>query len=1510
MATEADDTPGAAPAPATNATDAPAAPPAPAPQTARGAVRRLLGKGLRAFAVLLVVVLVLVTAGTAWLAGTESGAQWALQRAQALLPGLRITGFSGRLIGGDWQLTQLEMTAGANQISIDRLALRGLRWHLRPVPRVWLGIELDAAEAGQVLVRRGPPGPPGPPPESLAFPLQLTVGRLVIDRVAVDALPPVTDIRARGLTMDSGVAGAHAVEQLALQVQGLAISGMARIGSAAPLALQTRIEVAPLQSPPWSASVQASGPLQALDVTATLRGPAQPGAPAPSLDLKAAVAPFAAWPLSTLQARTQNLDLSALAAGAPRTALTGTAELQARAADGPVSLLLDLSNSRPGRWDEGRLPVQRLRLDAGGSLDDRSRVQARRFELDLADGRGAAGRWTGQGLWAGNDLSLDTRLLDVRPQRLDRRAAAMRLSGPLALTLRGLPSPDPAASAATPPLSGSVKLQLDGQIEGAPQAVTLALEARGDMTQIEIERARAQAGNAIADLRATLRRTDGLTPPAPGQPAGADWQLDTVGSISDFDPLPWWPGEPGSAWRQGPHRLSAGWELALRAPGSAARLTPAALLQRVVGNGVLRVHDSIVAGVPLQARMTLGWRPQAQAQAQAQTQAQAQAQAQPMAATARADMAAGAAAPAGAEPPSRIDVDLSLGGNQLSLQGRGDPSSDGRGDRWQFELRAGLLSSLAPLARLVPAAADWVPRQGRLNADASASGRWPAMRSEGSAQLQQLQAGRLSLTAAELRWQLQDDAAQTVSLQAELRGASLDAQRLEAARASVDGTLAAHRMALDAVVLQKLPAPMQRVLALRATPGVQLSLRADGGWTAAPAGGGDWRVRVQRLALEGSDGKTLAPASPAAGATVGSAAGATVSSAAGAIVRPTAGAGAGPVAGNGRGVWVDTRNWVAELHFDAKGRMDRLRAGAGRATLAELITLRWNDVLVDLRGDRPGVQLQAEVDPVLVPPLLKRAQPGQGWEGDLRMGARLRVQAGEGFEAELDIDRRSGDLHLDGRDGLQLFGLTELRLAMQARDGVWNFRQALRGRTVGELGTNVRVRSKPENRWPDKADPVEGAIEARVADIGIWNAWIPPGWRLSGSLGTRARIAGTFGAPQFTGELSGEGLGLRNLLQGVAVSDGSIAIRLQGETARIERMTLRGGDGRIDITGGATLGSKPVVNLALQAERFRVLGRVDRQLIVSGDATLALSADKTRLRGALRVDEGLFDASASDAPALDEDVTVRRPGDIVRAEAENGAQRPRREIDVALSLDLGERLMVRGRGLDTTLRGNLRVSTPNNRLAINGDIRAERGTYAAYGQKLEIERGVISFNGPPDNPRLDVLALRASSDIRVGVTISGNLLTPRVRLFSDPEMSETDKLSWLILGRAPDGLGRTDTALLQRAAVALLAGEGEGANDQLMKTLGIDDLSLRQTDGDTRETVITLGKQLSRRWYVGYERGVNATTGTWQLIYRVAQRLTVRLQSGLDSSLDIIWIWRLGEADEEAVTKSIVTTPP
>ncbi|HEU5294103.1 MAG TPA: translocation/assembly module TamB domain-containing protein, partial [Burkholderiaceae bacterium] len=320
--------------------------------------------------------------------------------------------------------------------------------------------------------------------------------------------------------------------------------------------------------------------------------------------------------------------------------------------------------------------------------------------------------------------------------------------------------------------------------------------------------------------------------------------------------------------------------------------------------------------------------------------------------------------------------------------------------------------------------------------------------------------------------------------------------------------------------------------------------------------------------------------------------------------------------------------------------------------------------------------------------------------------------------------------------------------------------------------------------------------------------------------------------------------------------------------------------------------------LQLTAERFRLLGRIDRRVLTSGSAQLQLNHDNLLLDGKFNVDEALIDFSKTNAPTLDGDVRVARAasaptngGRDARA-ATQATPAPLRNAQVNLAVTLGDKLHIRGHGLDALLRGDLRLSTPGGRPALNGSVRTASGTYVAYAQKLVVERGELTFTGAPENPRLDILAIRPNLDVRVGVAVTGPLSNLRVRLYSEPEMAEMDKLSWLMLGRPSEGLGKNDSALVQRAALALLSGEDQAPTDQLLNQLGLTDFSVRQGDSENRETVVSLGRQLSQRWYVGYERSVNATTGNWQLIYRIAQRFTVRAQSGADNALDFIWQWR------------------
>ena len=1077
----------------------------------------------------------------------------------------------------------------------------------------------------------------------------------------------------------------------------------------------------------------------------------------------------------------------------------------------------------------------------------------------------AAGRWDQQRLpIAGLDVELagqmrDRSRLSIRRFALLLPPGAGRIEGSgewqaataqLALRLQDVKPDLLDGRAAAMALSGQATLSLQGlpAPDGSkPAAASQRLQVRADVAgrlqarsnlpvqvsgRAEGERSATGWQVELSDLllrSGEARLKGGLTAARSSTTA---WQVRSRGELSRFDPSVWIAGPADSGWRRGPHRLAGRWRADLQGGAApAAGADPETRLLAMRGEAEVTLQDSQLAGVPLQGQVRLD----------------------------------------GRTPGWAVNADLRAGGNRANLQGRLAPRA--QDDRWQLELDAPKLAELQALGALLPALAGAAPSlgadlrrplSGQLSGQVRGQGRWPQMAFDADLRAAGLQAAGLRAARLQLTAQASPQLDAALALQLGGEQLSFDGMRLDSLQARIDGSLAEHRYTLDLQSPLRLPA-WTDALTGGAPRGTRLRARGAGQWSAATPHQallpGRWRS--QALELDAGDPAGVATAAP----------------------------------------WLRARDLRLQMQWGADGQLLAASAEPGRLE-ALGAALRWSEA--GWRAGAPGApaeaSLDAQLEPLAVVAWLTRLRPAAGLSGDLVLGGRARVKIGQRMSADVVVERSSGDLALTDDTGTQPFGLSDLRLAVAAQDGTWHFTQALAGSNMGVLAGAVSLRLPAEARWPRPDTPMQGVLEWQVADLGAWAPFTPPGWRLSGALRTGASIGGSFGAPEITGELTGSRLALRNLLEGVDVRDGELALSLRGSEARVDRFVFKGGNGELRLTGGASLGAEPSARLQLTAERFQVLGRLDRRLVGSGTASLVLAPKTLTLDGRLRIDEGLFDVSRSDAPTLDSDVQVRggraapptppATPTPTRADPAAAGTVPR-NTRVALQIDLGSDLKLRGRGLDTLLRGELTVSTPSGRLAVTGNVRTEAGSYAAYGQKLAIERGVLSFNGAANNPRLDILALRPNLDLRVGVQVSGSVQQPRVRLFSEPEMSDTDKLSWLVLGRAPDGLGRTDTALLQRAALALLAGEGEGLNKTLLANIGLDEFSVRQIEtGDVRDTVVTLGKQLSRRWYVGYERGVNSTTGTWQLIYRAAQRFTVRAQAGEDNALDAIWTWR------------------
>jgi translocation and assembly module TamB len=217
-----------------------------------------------------------------------------------------------------------------------------------------------------------------------------------------------------------------------------------------------------------------------------------------------------------------------------------------------------------------------------------------------------------------------------------------------------------------------------------------------------------------------------------------------------------------------------------------------------------------------------------------------------------------------------------------------------------------------------------------------------------------------------------------------------------------------------------------------------------------------------------------------------------------------------------------------------------------------------------------------------------------------------------------------------------------------------------------------------------------------------------------------------------------------------------------------------------------------------------------------------------------------------------------------------------------LILDLGDQLSVRARGYDGKLAGRVQLQTnKEGELRAYGEVYAVNATFLAYGQRLEVDPGRLIFDGPLDNPALQVTAWRRNQAVEAGVQISGTARSPRVQLVSQPPVPEGERLSWLVLGRAPGDASQADLGMLQAAAGALLAsGDAMPLDQRLARSVGLDEVSLRGT-GEVQDRVVAFGKRLSDRAYVSYERGLGAiATNLVKLDYALSRRWSLRAETG------------------------------
>ncbi len=491
----------------------------------------------------------------------------------------------------------------------------------------------------------------------------------------------------------------------------------------------------------------------------------------------------------------------------------------------------------------------------------------------------------------------------------------------------------------------------------------------------------------------------------------------------------------------------------------------------------------------------------------------------------------------------------------------------------------------------------------------------------------------------------------------------------------------------------------------------------------------------------------------------------------------------------------------------------------------------------------------------------------------------------------------------------------------------------------GTLGLDLNSRNFDGSSHADitlDAGRLDGKLALRVPSLAWTRQILGDEWRLDGELAFNGAVLGRVTAPRLVGDLSGDKLLLVQRLLGWRLGDGVLRARFDTDRLQLERMRFTSGtNGAIELKGQLALPAADARRVpagaidlgsgdfTLALDRLPLSIGPGQRVQLSGATPIHIDANVVRWSGKVRVDEGLVELRDINGPAEPSDLVIidrRKPAAPVQTAEERRKARdkpmPVRMI-TDLELDVGDRLRIVGNGIDAWLRGAIRITgeLPNDPQG-HGTIVVREGKYRGYGQDLAIENGRILFDGPLDNPVLDITAIRRYLPVEAGVAITGNAQAPRIRLVSTPEVSDAEKLSWMVLGVPLSDAGGGTVAL--KAAAATLFGNSDRPSGGLSELLGVDVIGISTagrtgsgsalpssftstaipgvpgTGGMTtssstaQQNVVTVGKRLSSRLFISYEQGLQ---GVWNLLkvqYDINRRLSLRASTGTESAIDLL----------------------
>ncbi|MGO2497488.1 MAG: autotransporter assembly complex protein TamB [Vibrio litoralis] len=395
--------------------------------------------------------------------------------------------------------------------------------------------------------------------------------------------------------------------------------------------------------------------------------------------------------------------------------------------------------------------------------------------------------------------------------------------------------------------------------------------------------------------------------------------------------------------------------------------------------------------------------------------------------------------------------------------------------------------------------------------------------------------------------------------------------------------------------------------------------------------------------------------------------------------------------------------------------------------------------------------------------------------------------------------------------------------------------------------------------------------------------------RLNANLNSKLDFNGPILNPKVLGNFDIEDFQLEGPMFPVDIHQGEVKTQFNGYSATLNSV-LETDDGDLQLQGDANWAQRNnwYANLRAFGDELKVESPPMVALKVKPDLTIAITPTLAKITGNIDIPWGriLVEDLPESAVGVSKDEIILDE-ELNPVEENNGLPMA---LESDITINIGDDVSLSAFGLKGYLVGSLKVSQKDKGPFILGEVRIEEGYYKSFGQDLIIQEGKILMNGPADQPYVAIKAIRnpdnTQDDVIAGIQVNGPADAPEVKVFSEPAMSQTNALSYLLRGQGVEDGASGST--MTTALIGLSLAKSGQLVGELGEAFGVQDLQLG-TAGSGDDSQVTVSGYIAPGLQVKYGVGIFNALGEFTVRYELLTDFYVEAVTGVDSAVDFLY---------------------